>query len=118
MLTEIEVELQLEGLIVATAPLKVTVLVPGVSPKLLPVMVTGVAMAPLLGEMPVIKGRGAVVPVPVRVELLGLLFDVLFTVTVPGRGPACEGINIILKVQVPPAGTLAWHTVALPSGEL
>lgn len=53
------VALQLVG--AAIVPLKVTVLVPCVSPKFMPVMVTGVATAPLVGLRLVMLGPNGVV---------------------------------------------------------
>src|SRR5437660_1591310 len=52
------VALQLVG--VAATPLKVTVLVPWVAPKLAPVMVTEVPTAPAMGDRPVMVGAEAV----------------------------------------------------------
>jgi hypothetical protein len=54
--TTMLVALQLVG--VAAVPLNVTVPVPCVAPKFVPVIVTGVAMAALAGEIPEIEGVG------------------------------------------------------------
>ena len=54
----IEVALQLVG--VAVVPLNVTVLVPWVEPKFVPVIVTDVPTAPEVGDKLVMLGAGAV----------------------------------------------------------
>lgn len=76
------VSLQLVG--VAVVPLKITVLVPCVDPKLVPVMVAEVPTGPVAGERLVILG-----PVTVIVavaDLVGSAIDVTVSVTVGGFG--------------------------------
>lgn len=58
--TRIEVELQLV-IVVAGVPLKLTVLLPWVVPKLVPVIVTHVPIGPELGDNAVIVGVGSTV---------------------------------------------------------
>jgi hypothetical protein len=56
---------------VAAVPLNVTVLVPGVEPKFVPVIVTGVPTGPEAGDRPVMVGACAAgVTVQVKVLLL------------------------------------------------
>jgi hypothetical protein len=57
--TTIEVALQLVG--VAVVPLNLTVLVPWVEPKFVPVIVTDVPTTPEVGERLVIEGVGITV---------------------------------------------------------
>jgi hypothetical protein len=57
--TTIEVALQLVG--VAVVPLNVTVLLPCVDPKFVPVIVTDVPTTPEVGERLVIEGGGVTV---------------------------------------------------------
>ena len=68
--TTIEVALQLEG--VAATPLKVTVLVPCVEPKFVPVIVTEVPTGPELGDSDVMLGGGGGV---MTVKLVGTILN-------------------------------------------
>lgn len=80
--TMMPVSPQLVG--VAGVPLKVTVLVPWVAPKLVPVMVTEVPTGPVVGERPAILG-----PMTVMVavaDFVGSAIDVTVSVTVGGFG--------------------------------
>jgi hypothetical protein len=76
--TTMELALQLVGL--AAIPLKVTVLVPCVSAKFTPVIVTLVPGAPEVGLR--LDILGATVPVPVKGILTGTMFA-LFVIAIP-----------------------------------
>src|ERR1700720_287516 len=68
---------------VALVPLNVTVLVPCVEPKFVPVMVTAVPTKPDVGFMPVMFGAGVL-----TVKLTPLLaIPPAVTTTLPGGGP-------------------------------
>jgi hypothetical protein len=82
---------------VAAVPLKVTVLVPWVAPKLLPLIVTAVATGPLDGERLVSVGVGAADTVNVR-ALLARPFTV--TTTLPVVAPDGTGTTMLVACQV------------------
>lgn len=90
--TPMLVALQLVG--VALIPLNVTVLVPWLAPKFVPVMVTGVAMVPDVG---------------LRLEMLGvartvkvtplLATPLTVTITLPVVAPAGTGTTMLVALQ-------------------
>ena len=89
--TEMLVSLQLVG--VADVPLKLTVPVPCVAPKLVPVIVTGVPAAPDVGLKPVIVGGGITVKeTPLLVPLL--------VVTTKGPLVAPLGMNVTMLASL------------------
>lgn len=91
--TVIELAPQLVG--VATVPLKVTVLVPCVAPKLLPAMVTDVPTAPEVGDKLVMLGVGNTVkPTPL------LATPETVTTTFPAVAPVGTGTVIELAPQL------------------
>jgi hypothetical protein len=89
------VALQLVG--VAAVPLKVTVLVPCVAPKFVPVIVTGVATGPELGLRLVMVGPPATVTVNVT-PLLAKPPTV--TTTLPVVAPAGTGAVMLVALQL------------------
>jgi hypothetical protein len=88
----IEVALQLVG--VATVPLDVTVLVPWVEPKFVPVIVTDVPTAPELGDRLLMLGVASTVKLT---PLLDLRLTV--TTTLPVVAPAGTGATIEVALQ-------------------
>ncbi len=107
--TTIEVSLQFVG--VAAVPLNVTVLVPWVEPKLVPVMVTDVPTMPEVGEKPVIWGGTTIVnntplladpprattTLPV-VAPLGTETPIEVSLQLPGTGVAVIPLNVTVLV--------------------
>src|SRR5436190_926439 len=91
--TAMEVALQLVG--VAVVPLKLTVLVPCVLPKLVPVMVTDAPTAPDVGDRLVIVGLGTTV----NAEPL-LSTPEAWTTTLPVVAPAGTGATIEVALQL------------------
>ena len=89
-LTLILVSLQLET--EATVPLNVTVLVPCVAPKLVPVTVTAIPAIPDVGLKLVMFGGG------ITVKVTPLLEDPLFVVTTTGPVVAPLGTNATMLV--------------------
>jgi hypothetical protein len=89
----IEVALQLVG--VAAVLLKVTVLVPWVAPKFVPVMVTEVPTGPEVGDRLVMLGAGETVKVT---PLLATVFTV--TTTLPEVAPLGTGATIEVALQL------------------
>ena len=85
--------LQLVGL--AAVPLNVTLLVPCVEPKFVPVMVTDVPTAPDVGDKLVILGVGTTVKLT---PLLALPPTV--TTTLPVVAPLGTGATIDVKLQL------------------
>jgi hypothetical protein len=94
--TVIELAPQLVG--VAAVPLKVTVLVPWLDPKLVPVMVTAVPLAPLVGDKLAMLG--------VTVKLNPLL-EVPLTVTTTLPLVATEGTVATIDVGLHPVAVAA-----------
>jgi len=92
--TAIEVLLQL--LAAAVAPLNVTVLVPCVEPKFVPVMVTGVPAIPEDGDRPLMVGGGTTVKVCVPVVDTPLTV----TTTLPVVAPLGTGATIEVALQL------------------
>ena len=91
--TTIDVALQLVG--VAAVPLNLTVLVPWVAPKLVPVMVTDAPTAPEVGDRLVMLGVGS------TVKLIPLLATPLtVTTTFPVVAPAGTGVTIDVPLQL------------------
>jgi hypothetical protein len=80
---------------VAAVPLKVTVLVPLLAPKLLPLMVTAVATGPLVGER--LVSVGATVTVYVSALLARPL---TVTTTLPVVAPDGTGTTMLVACQV------------------
>ena len=81
--------------VAAAAPPKVTVLVPWLSPKLVPEMVTAVPTGPVFGDRPVMLGVGNTVkPAP----LLAKPFTV--TITFPVLAPAGTGTWMEVALQL------------------
>jgi len=80
---------------VAAVPLKVTVLVPWVAPKLLPLIVTAVATAPLDGDRLVSVGDG----MTVNVSAL-LASPLTVTTTLPLVAPAGTGTTMLVADHV------------------
>src|SRR5947199_227966 len=91
--TTIDVALQLVG--VAAVPLNLTVLVPWVAPKLVPVMVTDAPTAPEVGDRLVMLGVGSTVKLT---PLLATLFTV--TTTFPVLAPLGTGTTIEVVLQL------------------
>src|SRR5207249_1994718 len=88
-----DVALQLVA--VALVPLNVTVLVPCVEPKFVPVIVTDVPTAPEVGDSPLMFGLGN------TAKLTPLLFTPLaWTTTFPVVAPEGTGVTIELALQV------------------
>jgi hypothetical protein len=88
------VELQLEG--VASVPLKLTVLVPCVAPKPVPIIVTGVPTAPDEGLTPVtVIGVGATVNRTPLLEPAEVL-----TTTLPVEAPNGTGTTMLVALQL------------------
>jgi hypothetical protein len=91
--TTIEVALQLLG--VAAVPLKVTVLVPWVEPKFVPLIVTEVPTEPDVGDSPLIAGGGTTVKVtPLLAE------PPTVTITFPVVAPVGTGTTIEVALQL------------------
>lgn len=100
------VSLQLVG--VATTPLKLTVLVPWEPPKLDPVIVTGVATPPEVGDRLVMLGGGN------TVKLTPLLVW-LFTVTAmfPVAAPFGTKVSILVSLQLEGAARVPSKLIVL-----
>jgi hypothetical protein len=102
------VALQLVG--VAAVPLKVTLLVPWVDPKFVPVIVTEVPAVPEVGDRPVMLGAATTVKLTL---LLGAPETV--TTTFPVVAPFGTGVTIFVDVQlVGTAGIPLNVTVLVP----
>jgi hypothetical protein len=101
------VALQLVG--VATVPLNVTVLVPWVAPKFVPVMVTNVPTAAEVGDKLVTANPAS--PVPVRFTTCGPLEALSVRTIVPVRVPTAVGVNVTLIAQFDPAASVAAQVV-------
>jgi hypothetical protein len=107
--TEVVMLVVVEAVTVALTPLKLTVLLPGVVLKLVPLMVTDVPAGPLAGENPDIAGG--------TVKLDELVAVSKFTVTemVPVVAPAGTVVVMLVAVEaVTTAGTPLKLTVLLP----
>ena len=104
----IEVALQLVG--VAEVPLKLTVPVPCVAPKLVPVIVTDPPTAPLVGDRLVMLGAAT------TVKLTPLLFTPLvFTTTLPVVAPLGTVVTIEVALQLVIVAVVTLNlTVPLP----
>ena len=85
------VDAQLVG--VAAVPLKVTVLVPRVDPKFVPVIVTAVPAAPVTGERLVMLGTKTVKLTPL------LAWPPTDTTTVPVVAPPGTGAEMLVLVH-------------------
>jgi hypothetical protein len=84
------IDVGLQPVAVAAVPSNVTVLVPWMAPKFVPVIVTDVPTGPELGDKAVMLG-----PVPGTVKLTLLLFSIpLVTTTLPLVAPAGTGTLI------------------------
>jgi len=104
----IAVALQLVG--VAAVPLNVTVLVPWVEPKFVPVTVTEVPTAPELGDKLLMLGT----PSTVKLTLL-LDLPLTVTTTLPVVAPAGTGATIAVALQVEGVARVPLNfTVLLP----
>jgi hypothetical protein len=104
-------ELQLPALTVAAAPLMVTVLVPCVAPKLLPVIVTTVPASPEVGFRVLIEGAAAVT---VKVTPL-LATPLTVTTTLPLVAPPGTVTVMLVALQLlTVAGVPLNVTVLLP----
>jgi hypothetical protein len=79
----------------ATAPPKVTVLLPGVDPKLLPLIVTDVPIGPEAGERVVIWGFTVK-----ETELLAAPLTVITTLAAPGKRPLGTLATILATPQL------------------
>jgi hypothetical protein len=93
---------------VAVVPLNVTVLVPCVEPKLLPVIVTNVPTAPEVGDNPVMAGLG----MTVNATLL-LSTPFACTITFPVVAPAGTGTAIEVPLQVDGVATVPLNVTVL-----
>src|SRR6266852_2909073 len=104
----IDVALQLVG--VAAVPLKLTVLVPWVAPKFVPVMVTDAPTAPEVGDRTVMFGAGT------PVNATPLLFTPLAcTTTLPVVAPLGTGATIDVALQLVGVAAVPLNlTVLLP----
>jgi len=97
----IDVAVQLT-MVVATAPLKVTVLLPELAPKLAPEIVTGVPTGPFTGDSPVIDGGGFTVN---ATPLLDVPAAVV-TTTLPDAAPAGTDATIAVSLQLETAAAI------------
>jgi hypothetical protein len=105
--TTMLVLLQLVG--AAGAPLKVTVLLPWLVPKFVPLTVTAVPTAPDVGDKLVMLGAGTVKLTPVLVSPLAV------TTTLPVVAPLGTGTTMLVLLQlVGAAGTPLKATVLAP----
>jgi hypothetical protein len=93
---------------VAAVPLKVTVLVPCVAPKFVPVIVTDVATGPLVGDRLVMLGA------TVTVKLAPLLARLLtVTTTLPVVAPAGTGTTMLVADQLVGVAVVPLNLTAL-----
>jgi hypothetical protein len=106
--TTIELALQLVG--VAVVPLNLTVLVPWVEPKFVPVIVTDVPTTPEVGERVVIEGGGITVK-----DTPLLATPLAWTTTLPVLAPLGTGATIDVALQLVAAAVVPLNvTVLLP----
>jgi len=98
----------------ASVPLNVTLLVPCAEPKFAPVMITGVAMGPAVGERPQIVGP----ELTVNGKLL-LAVPPAVTITNPDVAPAGTFIPMLPELQLPavPPDIPLKVTVLVPCAE-
>jgi hypothetical protein len=89
------VALQLAG--VATIPLNLIVLDPGLAPKFVPALATGIPANPALGLSPVITGAEEVVTVN---AILLLVTPPTITTTFPVVAPAGTGATMLVALQL------------------
>ncbi len=102
-----DVALQL-AMLVAVVPLNLTVLVPCVAPKFVPVIVTDAPTAPVVGERLVMLGVGR------TVNDEGLLSTPLaWTITLPVVAPVGTGITIDVALHVPPGAKVPLNETVL-----
>jgi hypothetical protein len=83
---------------VATIPLNLTVLVPCVVPKFVPVIVTEVPTAPEFGLRLVMAG--AITPVPPSGIDIGTIFALFEILRLPVLAPVAVGEKVTLAVQL------------------
>jgi hypothetical protein len=108
--TTILVPLQLVG--EAAAPLNITVLLPCVDPKFVPVMVTGVPAMAGLGEMPLMLGGG------VTVKLTPLLATPpTVTTTFPVVAPEGTGTTMLVAFQLLGVAAVPLNVTVLLPGD-
>lgn len=93
--TVVVIDVALQLVADARAPLKLTVPVPWVAPKLLPLMVTGAPTAPEVGERPLIVGAGRTVN-----DTPLLLTPLACTTTLPVVAPEGTGATIEFAFQL------------------
>jgi hypothetical protein len=100
---------------VAATPLKVTALLAGVVLKLVPVIVTDVPAAPLVGVKPVIVGGGMTVKLLPLVTLLPLTMTVIAPVVAPlgTFATKCVVVADVIVAVVPLNLTVSFEMVAL-----
>jgi hypothetical protein len=96
--TEVEILLVVDALTLASTPLNLTTLLPGVALKFVPEMVTAAVSAPLVGVNPEMPGVGRTV----KLDALVTTTPVPFTRTEIGPVVAPTGTDVVMLVLVEP----------------